>query len=154
MHPAIQNCLRAVGWGGLVGGGPFMIFTVPIGVMTLADANDLLGGMFGGLWLAISPVLIAGAVALGAMAVLGLPLTALLKNFRRESGRAYAVAGGALGLLIPSGIGIALDGGEAGLWFGLLLGLPGLLAGVTTGSVWGGWRESVAVSYTAADGFI
>lgn len=123
--------LRATVLGAVAGGGPYMVFTVPIGGGFLAG-TDL--GLF--VLMSLYPVLIATAVTLVAALVFGLPLTTVLRRSGEESARLYALLGLLLGFLIPLALLLFATWEPA-----LFLAPGGLIAGGVTGFVWGRWRE-------------
>lgn len=134
MKDAILAFARAVFWGSLAGGGPFMLITVPVALQMPVWSPGVL-------WLAVMPLVIAAAVVALATAFLGLPLTAWLANREDENRMPYVLAGLGLGTLLPIALIPALFGGwEAGAF----LALPGAFAGTVTGASWGRWRERIA----------
>jgi hypothetical protein len=131
MKKAISPFVRAVFWGTVAGGGPFMLLTGAIAVSMEWQWNSLL--------LFFMPAMIAGAVVTLAMLLLGLPLTALLAHLKRENRNTYVLAGALLGALLPL-VPVLLTGDN----FGGFLTIPGAIAGTATAAVWGRWREEVA----------
>jgi hypothetical protein len=129
MKDAILNFARAVFWGSVAGGGPFLLITlsVSLGAPHWWQLEVI--------WLAFFPIVIAAAVVTLASVVLGLPLTIWLARRKDERATTYAVAGLGLGAMLP----IAVSAGFGG--DGAFLALPGAMAGTTTGAIWGCWRE-------------
>ena len=74
----------------------------------------------------------------GAFILFGLPLTAVLARGEDEDATTYAAAGAGLGMLLPLTFAVYHGGFVAGL----VLALPGGLAGLVTGLIWGRWREA------------
>jgi hypothetical protein len=150
MNDGINNFARAVWWGAVVGGGPFMLFTVPFGI-SLAFSEDLAGGLY----LANLPLMIAGVGTLIGLLLIGLPLTAVLRwAGKGEPASTYSLAGLGAGFLIPYLIfAAATDWGSDAMLGGLFLSFPGALAGTTAATIWGNWRERVAaeIGDAAAD---
>jgi hypothetical protein len=136
MKAAILTFIRAMFWGSAVGGGPFLLLTVPIAIAAVWSEPWMI-------WIAIYPIMVAGAFVVPASVLLGLPLTAWLAHRKAESATTYAITGLSLGALIP--IAISLGLGDEGLGVGtLFLAVPGSVAGTTTGMIWGQWREDLA----------
>jgi len=135
MKDAILGLARALLWGSVIGGAPFLLLTVPV---VLADIGQAPVGV--ALLAMFMPILIAGAVTAPAIILLGLPLTALLAHLRRETPGLYITAGFGLGLVIPIGIVLYLGGD----WSGAFLSIPGAAAGAAAAGTWGNWREKVA----------
>ncbi|WP_340588622.1 hypothetical protein [Erythrobacter alti] len=129
----IAQFFRAVG-GGTLGGSLFFIWlSIPTGAaMMLQDY------LIEGLWLALAPVAITGMVTLLASLVFGLPLTVYLCATDSECRRTYAVAGLLLGALIPLVVFFEH------IAVGAILAVPGMVAGVLTGSIWGDYRHAQA----------
>lgn len=137
MKEAIFTFIRAVFWGSMVGGGPFLLMTVPI-----AMTEGSLYRLSLTLWVAILPLVFAGALVLPASVFLGLPLTAVLAGLKAERATTYALAGLGLGTLLP--IAVALYDG-IGWHVGLVvIAFFGAAAGLTTATIWGQWREGLA----------
>ena len=137
MKGAILTFVRAVFWGSLSGGGPFLLLTVPLSLIYFEWARPQ-----DSLWIAIMPIMISGAIVVPTALCVGLPLTAALAALTRENQAQYVFAGLMLGLLVPVAITLAWGGSAFGAW----LSLPGALAGLVTAAVWGHWREEVASS--------
>lgn len=130
---ALLAFAKAVLWGGVAGGLPFLLVTVPIGIAIVQD------GQAGGFGVMLAPLLIAWPTTLGGMVMLGLPITWLLTRSGHERGRFYVLAGliaGSLPFLMaglfPDGIG----------W--MAFSIPGGLAGTVAGWHWGRHRDRVA----------
>ena len=135
MRDAISALIRAVFWGSLTGGGPFLLLTIPIAITGVTDAP---AGEIA--VVALMPILIAGAVTAPAVIFLGLPLTALLAYLGRETQGTYVAVGAGFGLLIATGLSQHLFGG----WAGAFLALFGTAAGAAAAGTWGSWRERIA----------
>ncbi len=132
----IAHFFRAVGAGMLAGGAPFAVLTVPAGAVTA-----MRGEVVGGLFFAASPLLIAGGVTLLGMLLLGIPLTMILFELRRESAAIYAWAGALFGQLACVAFTVLTI---ESLGAGILLGIPGMLAGAVAGKVWGERRAALS----------
>ena len=137
MKDALIAFARAVGWGTLAGAAPYSaLFIIPLAAAGLGE------GEIGGVAILFAyPFLLSGAMVLGSALLFGLPLTALLSRADRENGGAYALAGLALGALVPPAI-ICLLAGEVRMAEGLFFAVPGAFAGLVTGTSWGRWRET------------
>ncbi|WP_338242414.1 hypothetical protein [Aurantiacibacter hainanensis] len=137
----IGTFFRAIGWGAVAGGGVFLVGTVPLGLAMLVGDGEPRG-----LLVALLPLGIAFAGALAGMTLIGLPLTAFLRHFRREQTAIYATIGIIGGVLLPvlfaGWFEGEFNGGSIGA--GLFLGLFGAMAGGVTGNIWGNYRESLA----------
>lgn len=131
--------LRAVALGGLAGGAPMLIFTLPAAVDW--GRIDLLG-----LVLVTMPLWFAFAVTLAAAVSVGLPMTAILRHWGCETVANYGLLGALFGFLIPF-LTFALAGNS--LEPGLFFALPGTLAGAVAGTSWGRWRESICSIHSA-----
>ena len=81
---AIYNFGRAILAGTLAGGGPFLVLSIPMGVLQIIDGDVLTG-----LTTAAFPVGIAGGLVLASALLLGLPLTAILRATGRECPKTY-----------------------------------------------------------------
>lgn len=138
MSPSLKHALRAVFWGTVVGGGPFMLLTVIVAVELAEDS------LASALLVAFMPVLIAAAVIIPAFVMLGLPLTRLFRNLGKETRRNYGLAAMAAGFILPPLLMTMLLFDLAALEESLFFAIPGGLAGFVTGWVWGGWREKAA----------
>ena len=133
----VEPFMRSWLAGSMAGGSPAFLFALPIAAATLLSAGDL-----SGLFLLTIPFLIAGAVTLPAMLVLGLPATILLHHFRHESVLCYAKLGLIFGFLIPLTVMLLLGGPLEVLPFVVI---PGIMAGISSSFVWGRWRARVAL---------
>ena len=133
MTSAARACLRATFWGSMTGGGPFLIITIPFGI-SISKSGDLLGTLV----VALLPLIVSGTVVTGAFILFGLPLTAVLARGEDEDATTYAAAGAGLGMLLPLTFAVYHGGFVAGL----VLALPGGLAGLVTSLIWGRWREA------------
>jgi hypothetical protein len=144
MTNALIAFARAVGWGTLAGAAPFMaVLFVPM-VLGLADGEDWLAAL---MWV-LYPLALSGMFVLGSALVFGLPMTFFLSERPDEHGGTYALAGALLGLLVPIAVVLAM-GGELGGEV-LFLSLPGIFAGLVTGTSWGRWREQRRVEQASA----
>jgi hypothetical protein len=135
MTNAILAFARAVLWGSLAGGGPFLLLTVPVAI------ESPQWGRPEAIWIAAMPIAIAAAVVALAAAFFGVPLTAWLARQDDESRLAYVIAGLGVGALLPIAL-VAMLFGDAEA--GAFLAIPGAFAGAVTGASWGRWREQVA----------
>lgn len=136
---AIRAFLRAVKWGAIAGGGIWLLMTVPIGVGMALD-----GEAGPGLGVALMPLAIAGAGSLAGMLLIGLPLTALLRELRNERCATYALVGMIAGFIAPSLVVALLENfNPFESSFGLFLGIFGAISGGVAGHVWGSWREQL-----------
>jgi uncharacterized membrane protein len=128
---------RAVGWGTVVGAAPYtVLFIIPLAIAGL-DYRSL-----GETTLVLAyPLMLSGAMVLGSAVLLGLPLTLILSGSGHDKSRTYAAAGIVLGAFVPAAIVTFMAGelGEESLFFAL----PGTLAGLVTGTIWGRWREAL-----------
>ena len=128
---------RAVGWGTLAGAAPYLaLLFVPMAIEFMDDGS--LGDIA---ILFVWPLALSGAMVLGSAVLFGLPLTFFLSERQREDGGTYAIAGLALGALVPAMV-VAMMGGEIGAEI-LFFALPGAFAGLVTGTSWGRWREAL-----------
>lgn len=140
MKQAFKAFVRAWGWGTLAGSGPFLLVTVP-GALSFASAVPA-GDPGTAINLAVFPLLLGGAITLAGMVLIGLPLTAILRYVRGDRKFTYQMVGGLSGFLLPIiFLELSTFGGGA---YTLVPAIPGALAGFVAGSIWGGWRESVA----------
>jgi hypothetical protein len=147
MINAIKPMCRAVCWGALAGGGPFLIITVPVSLAALFD--DSLGAEKPlVLFFAVSPLLCAALASFAGLVFIGMPLTTYLHRLGEESARTYRAAGLGFGFLLPLLVAALLTGFSGDLFpFGLLFAALGAAAGRTTAAVWGSWRESIAAGH-------
>jgi len=131
--------LRAWAAGTLAGGGPVMLMTVPMGVWSIAG-----GHVFSGLFLAVLPLLIAGAATLTAMVVIGLPITALLHSKKKECPRIYGLAGAIFGFIIPPIVLVTFENAdEVFSTASAIFCIFGALAGTVTAVIWGRFRKEM-----------
>ena len=136
MH--LADFLRAVLIGGLAGGVPYLVFTLPLGAFWLADGN-LVSAVIAGLL----PLWFTTGATLIAALVIGLPLTALLHRAELECRWRYGLAGLVFGFAIPFATILAVDNSwEAALF----LAVPGTIAGAVTGYLWGRARTRPATA--------
>lgn len=84
-------------------------------------------------WLGYAAAICFGIVLLGVL-LFGLPTTFVLRTFRRESERAYVIAGTTFGFLMPF-VFLLLSSAIDGYWLTIL----GALAGGAAARVW--WRK-------------
>lgn len=136
MKNAIPAYLRAILWGSVVGGGPFLVITIP----TALQASDWMRHAPEMIWFAFMPLAIAGAVVTLVATFLGLPLTAWLARNQAESVPTYVIAGLGVGFVLP----VALIGPTLGISLALIVALPGAFAGAATAMSWGIWRARVS----------
>jgi hypothetical protein len=136
MTDEIAAFARAVAWGTLAGAAPYVaLLTVPM-VLSLLDGEAWLPALM----LVLYPLALSGIFVLGSALVFGLPLTFFLSENPNEDGGTYARAGALLGLLVPVAV-VAMMGGDLGAEL-LFFSLPGVFAGLVTGTFWGRWREA------------
>lgn len=135
MKDALIAFARAVGWGTLAGAAPFVVLLSGPMILGLVEGDDWIAEL---MWV-LYPLALSGMFVLGSALVFGLPLTFILSERPREDGGTYALAGGLLGLVVPAATVLAM-GGELGAEV-LFLCLPGMFAGLVTGTSWGRWRE-------------
>lgn len=143
MNDGLKTFARAVWWGALIGGGPYLLLTVPAALPILADPSS--SGLSGALVLVALPILLAGAGTLTGAVLFGLPLTVLLRHMRKETSANYGMVGALLGFTMPALAAFATFGPELGGSF-LMFAIPGLLAGTTAATTWGNRREQVALA--------
>ena len=125
--------------GTMAGGGPFLLVTLPGGIVTM-----LRGDILAGLLLALFPVIVTALLTLIGMTLVALPLTALLRRTGRERKAFYVLAGAATAVPLALLATAALTGTGAALSsFGLFFAYAGALAGAVTGTVWGDWRMTM-----------
>ena len=91
---------------------------------------DGAGSIVGSFLLAISPLLIAFAVVLPSLILIGLPATFILGRLNAESLSAYVAIGAVAGFLITIAV---LDYTEAGGWW---IGMIGAFSGGMTARTW------------------
>ncbi len=138
MSQLIGSLFRAIGWGAFAGGGFFLILTIPAAMLGIVNTGKPAALLF-----AIFPLAVALAGTAIGMIVIGLPLTALLRHFRREQAPTYARVGMVAGGLLPFTIlSLAKGTDSAALALSLFFGLFGTIAGGVTGNIWGEFRES------------
>lgn len=142
MKDAVLTFIRAVFWGSLAGGGPFLFITVPIALTAFDPSQPEMM-----IWIAFMPLVVAGAVVLLATIFFGLPLTALLAYLKKEQPETYVFAGFGVGALLP--ILLLWDG--SGIGSSTLLSLAGAAAGGVTAWIWSGWRKQVVSRSTEAE---
>ncbi|APE27719.1 hypothetical protein [Aurantiacibacter gangjinensis] len=128
----IMAFLKATLYGALASGGWVWIFTVPLGLF------EVVKGEWGGLLIAILPLLVSGAGTLAGMFALAMPITAVLQAFDAETRFIYSWAGLIGGFFAPIAVVAAFFGYDRSA---LALGLFGALAGWMAGMHWGDWRQ-------------
>lgn len=137
---ASQAFYKAVWSGALVGGGAFLLLTVPIGLGMIIDGEVAIG-----LPMTVLPLLIAGAGTLAGMLLIGLPATFIFAQYPPERSGQYKALGLIGGLLLPGAVMLAFGSTTLELLYGGgVLGLFGAFAGLTAGTIWGDWREQGA----------
>ena len=120
--------------GTLAGGGPMLVFTLPMLENWTAEYPLM------SVWIAFLPVWIASAITLASMLAIGLPATVMLRHFQHESLACYTKLGLVFGALVPSLIGLALFRSIEPLPF---FAIPGILAALACAQVWGRWRCAI-----------
>ena len=148
MHVGIKTFARATWWGAVVGGGPFLLITVPtiLSVISEMATRDLPLALL----LVILPILVSATVTIAGMVVIGLPLTMWLHHRQAERQGTYRLVGALCGFVLP--LPFLLANGPVD-WTFLVLAIPGALAGFTAATIWGDWREHGAtkVGDTSSD---
>ena len=141
MHVGIKTFARATWWGAMVGGGPFLLITVPtiLSVISEMATRDLPLALL----LVVLPILVSATVTMAALIVIGLPLTVWLHHRQAERVGPYGLTGAACGFLLPLLVMLVNSSVD---WTFLFLAIPGALAGTTAATVWGNWREQVALA--------
>lgn len=145
MNNSIHAFWRAVLFGTLTGGVPFLPLTIPFSFLLIADGKVLNAAIA-----ALLPLLVAGPVVLSAMLLIALPLTALLQWAGKERKAFYAGLGAFSGVAFPAATYALLSEH----WEVASMLLPGILigpfSGAVAGSTWGKWREAVALELAEA----
>ena len=150
MKEAVVAFARAVGWGSLVGGAPFMILTIPVALSLLGElaADNVREALI----IAISPLIYAAVPTLAGALLIGLPLTAWLHSMGREGVTIYSLAGLSGGIAIAFIFAFAMNGPGSEVWgITAFLAIPSILAGTTTATIWGQWRERAVNARAEAD---
>ncbi|MDP3905711.1 hypothetical protein [Novosphingobium sp.] len=145
---AVIAFAKAVLTGAFAAAVPFLLLTVPLGLMLLFDFGDPMGGL-NGLLIAAAPLIVTLPIVLGASILIGLPLTYLLRRSGREQGHHYVAAGAFFGGALPSAL--SLMAGEAASVASLYLALPGALGGALTGWSWGRHRDTLIAARNSED---
>ena len=133
MNADIRSFARSVAAGTIVGGGPFMLLTVPLAIMDGFQPMTGKPNLTGDLYLAVLPILVSLATVLFGSIVIGIPSTIILRKRRLENRRRYVIIGVAAGFLIPL-LGLIVAGAEWGIaaeW-----GLLGSFSGYVTAFTW------------------
>jgi hypothetical protein len=123
---------KAVGAGTIIGGGPYLLFTVAVAVGDFVSPIDGQTNLLRDLYLAVLPLLVAFVVVFAAGIVIGIPTAALLGRDPDKRGR-YVLVGAVAGFLIPL-LGLRLAGAEWGPAFGI--GMLGTFSGGATALTW------------------
>ena len=143
MPEAVRAFLKAVAWGAFVPGCPFLVGSVPLGLVLI------LGGEFSlGLYALFIPFLLPAAWVFPSMLFICLPLTLYLRSRNLEDAGLYTKLGMIAGAAIAVMGGLIIDGT---MGFGLFLGIFGAVGGAVSGRVWGKWREEQAQAEAAEE---
>ena len=137
---AVLAFARAVLTGAFAAAAPFLLVTVPLGLILLFDFGDPMGGARG-LLIAVAPLIVTLPIVLGASILIGLPLTYLLSRSRRERGQHYVATGAFFGGAFPLAISIVVGPDASPNLF--YFALPGALGGAVTGWQWGRYRDAL-----------
>ncbi|MFT3965015.1 MAG: hypothetical protein QM690_03940 [Sphingobium sp.] len=129
-----QPFFKAVFLGTVAGGAPMAVLTTVLAVISLVGGEI---GLLPFIWLSMIPFVVAFPLVLGVSTVIGLPLTAFLKQRQWESQLAYIVIGIIVGFILPI-IVLRIMEAPAGYWIALLGALAG---GVTSRTWWIAARE-------------
>lgn len=135
MKHLVRGAVRAVGWGSVAGGGPFLLLTVPISIAVMFDqtAWRLEALPFIPL-LAVFPLVVAAAIVVPAFVVIGLPVTWLFRRLHIQPDERLGLIGALTGILVPVAFGVLTDAEFVGMNFAII---PlGGLSGAVTGIVW------------------
>lgn len=144
---AVIAFAKAVLTGAFAAAAPFLLLTVPFGLVALFDFGDPMGGARGLLIAAVFPLIITLPIVLAASILIGLPLTYLLSRAGRDQGERYVVAGLFFGGVLPVAISIlALADVSVSLFYSAL---PGALGGAVTGWSWGRHRDALIAARNA-----
>ena len=144
---AVIAFAKAVLTGAFAAAAPFLLLTVPLGLMLAFDFGDPMGGA-SGLLIAAAPLIVTLPIVLGASILIGLPLTYLLSRAGRDHGELYVVAGLFFGGILPVAISILAGQEEAGLFSFVI---PGSLGGAVTGWSWGRHRDALIAARDTED---
>lgn len=127
----MRGFLKSVAVGTALGGGlPAALFCI-IGIFVGLTEGVTRHGIWSVLYLSGVAIAVAFGVVLSACLFIGLPVTWSLRRLDAESLKAYSIAGGVAGALIPF-VPLAFSGGP---WSGVLLAL-GCLSGIATARIW------------------
>jgi hypothetical protein len=118
---------------GTVAGGLIPLLLSFFIVFTFSPYGDpeAIDSVWWDLTLAVSPIVVTFAIVLLSSLIIGLPATALLARFRKESSAAYVALGLGAGFFLPLIILLAAD--AAVLWW---IALFGAFSGAVTGRTW------------------
>jgi hypothetical protein len=129
---------KAVAIGGIAGGGPFMLLTVPLGIDSLIDSQVEVS-ILEAVYVMALPVLISIPVVLAFSIVIGLPLTIAFCKAGVDKGAHYVAAGTIFGAA-PFVVASTMTPDATPL---LVLSVFGALAGSASGWTWGRHRDEV-----------
>ncbi len=127
----MKRFAKSVLMGTLIGGGPFLIATVPLAVMMMFDPHH---DVSRSLYLAVLPLLVALVLVAAGGVVIGIPVYWTLKMLKAESCGLYTCLGLLFGAAIPLPVLLAIKAPE-GYW----LCLVGAGSGAATAHTW--WRS-------------
>ena len=139
---AVIAFAKAVLTGAFAAAAPFLLVTVPLGLILLFDFGDPMGGARG-LLIAVAPLIVTLPIVLGASILIGLPLTYLLSRAGRDQGELYVVAGLFFGGILPVAISILAGQAAGGLFY---FAIPGSLGGAVTGWSWGRHHDAQKIA--------
>ena len=139
---AVIAFAKAVLTGAFAAAAPFLLVTVPLGLILLFDFGDPMGGARG-LLIAVAPLIVTLPIVLGASILIGLPLTYLLSRAGRDQGELYVVAGLFFGGILPVAISILAGQAADALFY---FAIPGSLGGAVTGWSWGRHRDAQKIA--------
>lgn len=135
--------VKSVLIGALASAAPFLVITTFVASFMLGDRTPL----HDMLWIAILPLAITLPLVLACSLLIGLPLTALLHRFGKESAAAYIVVGLIAGALVPT-LFLGIVGAPSGWWIGLIGGFGGF---VTARTWWVEGREPIMLAALTDD---
>jgi hypothetical protein len=134
--------------GSLAAAAPFLLFTVPVGLVLLFSFHDPMGG-WNGLPIMVAPLIVTLPIVLVVSTVLGLPLTYLFSHSGAERGQHYVAAGTFLGGVLPFAVSVvALADVSVSMFY---FAAPGALGGGVTGWSWGRHRDALIAARHAED---
>lgn len=139
---AVIAFAKTVLTGAFAAAAPFLLVTVPLGLILLFDFGDPMGGARG-LLIAVAPLIVTLPIVLGASILIGLPLTYLLSRAGRDQGELYVVAGLFFGGILPVAISILAGQAADALFY---FAIPGSLGGAVTGWSWGRHRDAQKIA--------